>query len=427
VGVNNKARRAAKRRKQRTAGARPAGSEQFWFDDRELDPPAPEHVIFAALTAMRGDPEVAGEQAQQLAHTGIPMSALAAAATGMLAAMTTDIVAAGWNPRDLAEITQRRLSSRQLPFLAALLANEADRHPARTVAPSWRDELISVGPADQPDLSRTNGLQLALEIGWLLQQLPAITETMPPPGRHTRTDSQTSQGPASKVLAKVRALLAKAEGTDFPEEAEALSAKAQELIARHAIDAVEADLDDADTHQPITFRRLWIDPPYILPKGMLAHAVAEANHCKSVLSEQLGFVSLIGQARDVDGSELLITSLLVQADRAMLRHGRSEDRYGRSRTTSFRRSFLISYASRIGERLQQAADSTVAASTRRTEVVPVLARVDERVGKATDRLFPAMTSRGTSVSNGAGWAAGRAAADLAHFDVHQAVPDRAAS
>ena len=39
-----------------------------------------------------------------------------------------------------------------------------------------------------------------------------------------------------KKLSRVRALLAKAESSSFPEEAEALSAKAQELMTRHALD-----------------------------------------------------------------------------------------------------------------------------------------------------------------------------------------------
>jgi hypothetical protein len=42
--------------------------------------------------------------------------------------------------------------------------------------------------------------------------------------------------PDRRMLDRVRALLAKAESTEFPKEAEALSARAQELMARHRID-----------------------------------------------------------------------------------------------------------------------------------------------------------------------------------------------
>jgi hypothetical protein len=57
-------------------------------------------------------------------------------------------------------------------------------------------------------------------------------------------------------------------------------------------------------------------------------------------------------------------SLLVQAHAAMRRFGRQTDRRRTSRTRSFRQSFLLSYANRIGERLQ-AADHGIAASSGR--------------------------------------------------------------
>jgi len=146
-----------------------------------------------------------------------------------------------------------------------------------------------------------------------------------------------------------------------------------------------------------------------------------------VLSTSFGFVTLVGHGADVDATELLVTSLQVQADRAMLRHGRLDDRFGRSRTRSFRQSFLVSYASRIGERLRQTTEETLATSSRSQDLVPVVARHDERVRAATDELFPETTTRRTASSNYAGWVAGRAAADLARFDVRGGLTDQAAS
>lgn len=54
-------------------------------------------------------------------------------------------------------------------------------------------------------------------------------------GRFARWPKEAASGD-DRVLARVRALLAKAESTEFPDEAEALLAKAQALISRHAID-----------------------------------------------------------------------------------------------------------------------------------------------------------------------------------------------
>ena len=164
-----------------------------------------------------------------------------------------------------------------------------------------------------------------------------------------------------KVLAKVRALLAKAESTEFPDEAEALSAKAQELMSRYSLHhaVLEHDRGQAPT---ASGRRLWMDAPYPGAKVLLVQAVAAANRCRTVWRENPGFVTVIGPDTELDIVELLTTSLLLQANRAMLAAGRQVSRSGTSRTRSFRQSFLVAYASRIGERLA-AADTAATAAT----------------------------------------------------------------
>jgi len=140
---------------------------------------------------------------------------------------------------------------------------------------------------------------------------------------------------------------------------------------------------------PVTARRLWIDQPYVSAKSMLVHAVAEANRCQSVLSESLGFCTLIGEPADLEAVELLVTSLLVQANAAMLRYGQQADRRGASRTRSFRRSFLIAYASRIGERLMASTEEATAQTGRVSELLPVLRSARERVEDACNADVPA--------------------------------------
>ena len=91
----------------------------------------------------------------------------------------------------------------------------------------------------------------------------------------------------------------------------------------------------------------------------------------------------------------------------------SQEKAQRSRTRSFRHAFLLAYATRIGERLTAAAHEAQAQA--RAEVgeglLPVLAARAEVVERSVDELFPHVTRRRFSVGNGAGWAAGRAAAD----------------
>ena len=112
--------------------------------------------------------------------------------------------------------------------------------------------------------------------------------------------------------------------------------------------------------------------------------------------------------------ELLFTSLLLQVARALSAAERPLERRAASR--SFRRSFLLGYAHRIGERLQTARRSAAAeaAAEHDVDLLPVLrnrqAAVEERVAE----LFPRMraTRSRASVDPG-GWYAGREAADRA--------------
>ena len=55
----------------------------------------------------------------------------------------------------------------------------------------------------------------------------------------------------------------------------------------------------------------------------LVQAVATANRCRIVCAEKVGFVAVIGADCDLEFVELLSTSLLVQANRAMLAVGRT--------------------------------------------------------------------------------------------------------
>jgi hypothetical protein len=221
----------------------------------------------------------------------------------------------------------------------------------------------------------------------------------------------------ARMLARVRALLAKAESTEFDEEAEALTAKAQELIARHAID--EALLHSAgDVGEP-SVRRVPVDDPYADAKASLLAQAAGANRCRVVYSADFGWVTAFGYEGDLDAVELLTASLLAQATSAMARHGPRRDASGRSRTRSFRRSFLFGFAHRIGQRLREAADAQVAAATAsdRGRLLPVLSARDDRLRAAVEAAFPELDHRTTAVSHAGGWAAGQAAAELADLDV----------
>jgi hypothetical protein len=88
----------------------------------------------------------------------------------------------------------------------------------------------------------------------------------------------------------------------------------------------------------------------------------------------------------------------------------------RSSCWSRRQSFLTAYATRIGQRLA-AVNNLAAARAGEVDLLPVLRSHEVKVAEEFDRLVPHTVGRSASVSNGEGWAAGIAAADLAVLDV----------
>ncbi|MDL5202946.1 DUF2786 domain-containing protein [Streptomyces sp. ALI-76-A] len=319
----------------------------------------------------------------------------------------------GWQPADVVRIVGRELGDGHVRLVAALIRAQArgDRPRGRR----WTAQLDRIARrADAGDLAATpprpdrfTQATAVLELYRLLLRLPALE-----PLEEPRRASRREHGTDGRMLARIRALLAKAEATGFPEEAEALSAKAQELMARHSVD--EAVLS-AQPHAPGAAAdtpgacRIGVEPPYEQAKAVLLDAVAVANHCRAVWNESLGFSTVVGFESDLDAVELLYTSLLVQAQSAMAKAEAAQRAGGRKRTKTFRQSFLAAYAHRVGTRLREAAAAPVS-----EDLLPVLASREVAVTDRLDRMFPqTTTTRLRGVSDEAGWTEGARAADHA--------------
>lgn len=440
MGRHNRQRRADKQRQRAREDARrraegrgrapgpPGGGAGPGWPGGPVGDEATTRAVYAALAQVVSGPSgTARREAAALAgpHALVP-APVTVLVSRFVAGGLTAAVRGGWRPSDLAEIARRRIGDvvgRALGVLAGLLAAEAARHPADRVAPEWRADLATLGEPADPRGRDVDTVAALLGLAALLSGLPTITALIPPPGAALAGKRPVAGGDA-RLLARVRALLAKAESTEFDDEADALTAKAQELISRHSLDRLLAEAQAADappSRGEVVARRLWIDAPYVSAKAMLVGAVAAANACRAVTSEALGFVTVVGDARDLDAVEVLVASLQVQASAAMLRCGRQADGRGVSRTASFRRSFLMSYASRIRERLLQAADEAAASTGRSGELVPVLRDKAERVDATLGELFPDLVYRERRIGNARGWAAGRAAADLAVLDTTEQI------
>ncbi len=204
----------------------------------------------------------------------------------------------------------------------------------------------------------------------------------------------------SDVLRRVRALLAQAEDPACtPEEAAAFSAKAEALIARHAVD--EALLEAREHRGRPTTRLVEFPAPYAKPKGQLLAGIAGAYGCR-VLSRAGEGYTVIGHRADIDAVEMLFTSLLVQGAHGCTRGDRS-----------YRSSFWYGFAARVTERVREQRERSVAEAAEGDAegggpgAAVVLADRSGEVDRFTREQFPsARPGRPGRVGSAAGLLAG---------------------
>jgi hypothetical protein len=339
----------------------------------------------------------------------------------------------GWQPVELHRVVTRRSYRTYAHLVTDAVAAHLREFPPDAVDPRWQaqaDELHAYDwwtddatyldqLAQRWKFDRVAVLDMVVGLLAILTELPPIEVLIPPPG--TVPDRPGAAGPVDPgLLGRVRGLLAKAESSSYPAEAEAYTAKAQELVARHSIDEalLAAHADGTAALVPFA-RRFGVDHPYEGEKADVLDAVARANRCYAVWSPDVGFATVFGFDTDLDAVDLLYTSLLLQAHRAMARTEPAGGKAGRARLRAFRQSFLVAFAVRIGERLTAATGSALAEAARAAtadpaDLLPVLAARDEQVRETMRRVFPrTVRDRGSRVDSREGWDSGRDAADLA--------------
>lgn len=230
-----------------------------------------------------------------------------------------------------------------------------------------------------------------------------------------------NEGIDDRRLATIRSLLAKAEATDFPEEAEAFFNKASELIARYAIDEAMLWASASSSRETPSELRLVVHSPYLGQKAVLVSRVASAHGCRAIRfgssSARRGeVIAVVGFPSDLRWVETLVTSLMVQLTAAMLATCPS----GLSSTGSagWRRSFIVGFAEEVGSRLQvdrevAARDAATSAGRSRSGSDSVALALLERSEEVRDefrRRFPrTQSTRASAGSSSAGHRAGRAA------------------
>ena len=415
MGVNNRDRRRQSKRRhaaaERARERRRAEAAAGGAPGRAIGADDVERVLAMAVCAQRDRDGLAVYDLSEMLADGPPGPGGRALVDAVVARCARRDVAAagdrGWEPDVLARFVRRRLGKPHGRVIDVL---------------DW-----APGGAFVEELSRRLRIERADAIQHAVEVLAWVSSLPPLPA--LRSADRPRSPVDGRMLERVRALLAKAESTTFPEEAEALSAKAQELMARHAIDRALLEATAGDTSIRASGRRIVIDDPYARQKSLLLGKVAGANRCKAVWSPDFGWSTVFGADDDLDIVELLFTSLLCQATSAMAAAGSaSADAAAatRARTKSFRQSFLVAYATRIGVRLHTANEAATgaAAETHGSErLLPVLAARQAAAEEAANEAFPHLQRTRFSAHDAAGWAAGAAAADVASLDIRRAVED----
>lgn len=358
-----------------------------------------------------------------------------------------DLLEFGWQPADLVHTVKCEWTVRASRMVVGFLANHSRRHDAATRAPHlWLAQLEDMGVYD-PSTNVIRGgtgdvlaawarservhpeeaLTTAVQILAQLRSAPHVSVLIDPPNAWGATNigisGRTRAGELDeKALRLIRAMLAKAEATNFEAEADTFTSKAQELMTRHSIDAaMMASAHKGSGHQKgIESRRVHIDNPYGGEKATFLSAIASVNGVRAVWSPACSYSTLVGFAVDLRLTDVLFTSLLVQATHAS---SQATQRDASLRTAPFRRAFLIAFAQRVSERLEATRQHIAheAEQTYGSALVPVLADRQAAVDEAFEEAFPNIIAKRGRGLNAAGWHAGRAAAERADIGIGEAI------
>lgn len=214
-----------------------------------------------------------------------------------------------------------------------------------------------------------------------------------------------------RLVARVRKLMAKAEASAHPHEADAFARKAADLVARHRIDPEQ--LAATAGREELALREILLGRgAYVRGRLALLMAVADAHDAKVVFgSRPEGTTAYVaGYAVDLDVVEVMYQSLHAQMAAQMANERRSTA----AATQRFRRSFMFGFADRVGRLLSETRrvveqDAPPPPSGTSAPAVPDRARrVEEFLEESFGRVRTARSAAGAELR---GWSAGAAAAD----------------
>jgi hypothetical protein len=145
--------------------------------------------------------------------------------------------------------------------------------------------------------------------------------------RYQEVTALTGEDRKAKMLERVRALLAKANGTNFPEEADAFRAKADEIMTAYAIEQWQVDAaQDGVNARPTPERRdldmSWFrQTPFKDQLWWIFTDLAQHCRCRVVVSktwydnEHVRRIPVLGLPSDLDYFDMLFTHVMFDFSR----------------------------------------------------------------------------------------------------------------
>lgn len=188
---------------------------------------------------------------------------------------------------------------------------------------------------------------------------------------------------------KIKALLTKAESTNFPAEAEALAAKAAELMTKYSIDQTMLGSIDGRVGMEVERRSYTVLSPYSMDRMYLVFEVARAMGAYAYYYKQPRdgrkvatnskdhntYAVLVGFKPDLDQIEVMLESLNKQMERFRNVELRQVEVYGGMGSKKvWNASFIRGYAAQIGRRLRTTYEEIVKEESGQSESVAIVLR-----------------------------------------------------
>lgn len=226
------------------------------------------------------------------------------------------------------------------------------------------------------------------------------------PVRHVMRGDGEVNGDQERYVDKINKLLRKAESTT-PEEAEALTAKAQELMATYAITmAMLADREDKPKEELVE-ETVTFTGTYQKALKKIAFAVMAANECEGFYrnhdwqSPPYQEVVICGFESDVERVKMLVASLQIQCVSAMQtwwKERRDEVSWmSAGEKWRDRREFIFGFAAGLGLKLKKA--KAEGAKEAAQEEAERMGGVSENLAEATESVALVVRKRADQVKD----------------------------